>query len=222
MVPARRRDPKQPSEQIIEKGVADAISREREIRKWVIGAVWTAFLFPFIFLCWNLLNFGSWEVGALGWGLTVFLVVLQLGIGIMPYLERRPEMQTTVKLRAWVERVAIFWVISLVLGPFVGWIVTSGIIPITATSWRRLYGLRAFLAAGLPVLLVLPLIGSYIRVKAGRVALPIFLVLTLLAVSSAAEVSLDLWKGPLMRQDENGKPVLYLRYSSVPLDESRP
>jgi MFS family permease len=151
----------------------------------------------------------------LGWGVAVFLVVLQFLAAVGLYFRHRTEFHTSVELRGdWVDRAGAFWLVSCAFGPLLGWIVTSGTIPITATSWQWLYGLRAFLAAGIPGLLALPAT-RYIRGKSSWVTLPLLLIVTSLPVSTAMGVSLDLWKGPITQQDNTGKSVSYLRYTGV-------
>jgi hypothetical protein len=216
--PGRPREtPEETSDKIAESlfGVTDALSRRRMIRRCALGAVWTAFLVPLIFLCGNYELIGAWEIGPLGWGVTVFYAALQLLAAAGLYFRPRAEFHTPVKSRAdWADRAGAFWLVSCAFGPFLGWIVTSGTVPITATSWQWLYGLRTFLAAGIPLLLAMPLT-RYIRGKSSLVALPLLLIITLLPVLTATRVSLDLWKGPVTQRDKTGKPVLYLRYTDL-------
>ena len=116
----------------------------------------------------------------------------------------------------WADRVGAFWLVACVFGPFLGWIITSTI-PLTITSWRWLYGLRVFLAAGLPLITALPLV-RYLRGKATLVALPILVGVTLLAVWSAVNFARDLWQGPILRQVVSSNQLeLYLQYTAQSL-----
>jgi MFS family permease len=109
--------------------------------------------------------------------------------------------------------VGAFWLVGCVFGPFFGWVITSGAIPITLTSWHWLYGLRVLLAAGLPIVTALPLT-RYVRGKSTWVALPLLVGVTLLPISSAMNVSRDLWEGPIMRQVQStDRSQLYLKHT---------
>ena len=189
-------------------GVTDPLSRRRAIRHCLLGSLWCAILVPAAFY----LRFQ--EVGPLGWGTTVFLVVWELLAAIGLYFRPRTEYHSPVRLRGdWLDRVGAFWLVGCAFGPFFGWIVTTGVFPITPSSWQWLYGLRTFLAAGIPVLLALPLT-RYIRGKSTWVALPLLIIVTLLPVSSAMNVSLDLWEGPGVRQvPQTGELVWYLKHT---------
>ena len=142
-------------------------------------------------------------IGPLGWGLTVFFDVLCLLWAVGLFFLPRTEYHSPVRVRGdWLDRIGAFWLVGCVFGPFFGWVVSkSG--PMTPTSWHWGYGLRAFLAAGLPVLLALPLL-RYARGKSSLVALPLLLVITLLPVSTAIGSIQDLIEGPIVRQAESG------------------
>ena len=76
-----------------------------------------------------------------------------------------------------------------------------------------MYSLRVLLAAAVPIILALPLT-RYVRGKATWVALPLLVIVTLLPVSSAMNVSLDLWEGPSVQQlRATGPPELYLKHT---------
>jgi hypothetical protein len=161
------------------------------------------------------LRFG--EVGELGWGITIFFVVYCLLTATGLYFLPRAEFHTSVPLRGgWADRVGAFWLVACAFGPLFGWFVTA-IFPITTASWRVVYGLRAFLAAGLPLITALPLT-RYVRGKAAWVALPLLVGVTLLAVWSAANVSRDLLAGPILRPaGAAGGLEWYLRYTGISL-----
>lgn len=182
----------------------DQRSRQQAIRQFLLGAVEYAVLIPLLFY----LYFG--EVGPLGWGTTVFFVVYCLLAAIGLYFQPRTEYHTPVRLRGdWADRIGAFWLVSCAFGPFFGWIVTS-VFPITQLSWRWLYALRLFLAAGLPILTALPLT-RYARGKAAWIALALLVGITLLPIWSAVNVSRDLWAGPVLRQEPtSGQVELYL------------
>ncbi len=189
-------------------GVTDEVSRRDAIRQLLLGAAGAAVLIPLLFY----LRFR--DVGPLGWGTTVFFVVYCLLAAIGLYFRPRTEYHSPVHLRGgWADRLGGFWLVSCVFGPFLGWIVTSGAFPLTLNSWRWLYGLRLFLAAGLPLVTALPLT-RYVRGKSAWVALPLLVGITLLPVSSAMNVSLDLWEGPVARQVQpTGHSQFYLKHT---------
>ena len=189
----------------------DNRSRQSAIRQMLLGAAESAVLIPLLFY----LRFG--EVGPLGWGVTVFFVAYCLLSAIGLYFGPRSEYHTPVPLRGdWLDHIGAFWLVSCAFGPLLGWIVTS-VLPITLDSWRWLYSLRIFLAAGLPLITALPLT-RYVRGKAGWVALLLLVGVTLLPIWSAVSSSRDLWAGPIVRQVQStGQVELYLRYTAQSL-----
>ena len=175
-------------------GVTDEASRRRVIRQCLLGAVEAAVITPALFY----LRFRA--VGPLGWGTTVFFVAYLLLTAIGLYFRPRTEYHSPVPLRGdWLDRIGAFWLVGCVFGPFIGWIITSGAFPITQNTWQWMYGLRVFFAAALPIMLALPLL-RYVRGKSALIALPLLVVVTLLPVSTAMNVSLDLWEGASVRQ----------------------
>lgn len=212
--PPRRQTPQEIADRVAKTffGVGpDTLSRQRAIRQLLLGAVACAVLIPLVFY----VRFG--EVGPLGWGTTVFFVVYCLLAAIGLYFRPRTEYHTPVPLRGdWADRVGAFWLVSCAFGPFLGWIITSAF-PITAASWRWLYGLRVILAAGLPILTALPLT-RYVRGKATWVALPLLVGVTLLPIWSVVRVSQDLWEGPIVQQVQStGQSELYLKHTDQSL-----
>ena len=197
-------NPQEVSDQIAETffGVTDEASRRRVIRQCLIGAVEAVVLVPCLFY----LRFG--RVGPLGWGATVFFSTYLLLTAIGLYFRPRTEYHSPVALRGdWKDRVGAFWLMGCAFGPFFGWLLTSGVFPLTQSSWQWLYGLRVFLAAAVPILLALPLT-RYVRGKSAWIALPLLIGVTLLPVSSAMNVTLDLWEGPVATQSG-----LYLKHT---------
>jgi len=194
-------------------GVTDDASRKNAIRECLTSISWFTVLVPLVFY----LRFR--HIGPLGWGTTIFFDVYCLLSAVGLYFRPRTEFHSPVLLRGdWLDRVGAFWLIGCAFGPFFGWIVTTGTFPITTTSWQWLYGLRVFLAAGIPIVLALPLT-RYVRGKSSWVALPLLLVVTLLPVSSAMNVSRDLWEGPIVRQaPSTGQPELFLQHSERTLE----
>jgi len=188
--------------------VKDEESRRLVIGQLLIGAVESAAIVPLLFY----LRFRA--VGPLGWGTTIFFVVYCLLAAVGLYFRPRTEYHSPVALRGgWADRIGAFWLVSCVFGPFFGWIVTTGVFPITLNSWQWLYGLRVFLAAGLPIITALPLT-RYVRGKSTWIALPLLVCVTLLPVSSAMNVSLDLWEGPVVEQAQsNAQPQLSLKHT---------
>ena len=188
-------------------GVTDPESRKKAIRDCLIGAVEAPILVPLLFY----IRFR--EVGPLGWGVTVFFVAYLLVEAVGLYFRPRTEYHTKVKLRGdWIDRVGSFWLVGCAFGPFFGWILTSGVISIDAANWRWLYGLRVFLAAGMPLLLALSLT-RYVRGKSALVGFPLLVLITLLPISSAMNTSLDLWEGPTVHAAAGGARVQYLEHT---------
>lgn len=213
-MPQPTKTPQETSDEIAQSffGVEpDPAIRKTAALHLLVEAAACAILVPLLFL----INFR--EVGDLGWGMTVFFVAYCLLAAVGLYFGARPEYHTAVRLRGdWIDRVGAFWLVSCAFGPFFGWVLTS-IVPVTASSWRWLYGARFFLGAGLPVLTALPGL-RYVRGKAARVALPILVAVTMLATWSVMNVSRDLIAGlviqPVM---STGQVELMLRYTGQSL-----
>ncbi len=195
-------------------GVTDDTSGRRAIGEWLHGIPRCSVLIPLIFY----LGFGT--VGPLGWGLTVFFDVYCLLWAIGLYFLPRTEYHSRVEARGdWADRVGAFWLVGCAFGPFFGWLVTEAL-PITPGSWSWLYGARVALAAVIPIVLALPLM-RYMRGKAALVGLPLLVGITLLAVSTAMPVGLDLWEGPTVRQAQaRGGWELYLTHTERSLEEA--
>jgi hypothetical protein len=174
---------------------------------FLISAIECALLIPLLFY-WR---FG--EVGGLGWGTTMFFVAYCLLAAIGVYFRPRTEYHTPVRLRGdWVDRIGAFWLVSCVFGPLLGWMITSAF-PITTTTWQWLYALRVILAVGVPLGTALSLT-RYLRGKATWVALPLLVIVTLLPIWSAVDVSRDLWEGPKVRHAASvDQPELYLPHT---------
>ncbi len=191
-------------------GATDDESRQRAIRDCLYSIVPLTVLIPFIFY----IRFGM--IGPLGWGLTVFFDVYCLLWALGLYFLPRTEYHTPVKPRGdWMDRVGAFWLVGCAFGPFFGWVVTAW--PLTTSSWHWRYELRVLLAAGLPILLALPLL-RYARGKSSLVGLPLLLVVTLLPVSTATGSIRDLLEGPEVRQVQRGDVELHLKYSDRVLE----
>lgn len=168
---------------------ADPASRRRAAIQFFLGAVQSAVFIPLLFK----LRFG--EVGPLGWGTTVFFAAYCLLAAVALFFRQLPQYHTKVAMRGdWTDKVGAFWLVACTFGPLFGWIATS-VLPVTAGSWHWVYGLRAFLAAGLPLITAIPLT-RYVRGKAAWVSLPILIIITLLPVSTAVRVTQDLRDGP--------------------------
>ena len=188
-------------------GVTDEASRRRVIRQCLVAAPLYAVGIPALFY----IRFG--EVGPLGWGTTVFFVVYCLLVAVGLYFRPRTEYHTPVRARGdWLDRVGAFWLLGCVFGPLFGWVFTTGAIPITQSSWRWLYALRVLFAAVVPAALALPLT-RYVRGKSALVSLPLLVLVTLLPISSAMYVSLDLWEGPSPPFPSDPPTRLYLRHT---------
>jgi len=186
-------------------GATDDVSRRRAILEWLGAVPKITALIPMAFY----LRFGA--IGPLGWGLAVFFDVYCLLWAVGLYFGPRAEYHSQVRPRRdWVDRIGAFWLVGCAFGPLFGWLVTEAF-PITPGSWHWLYGLRAFLAAGVPLVLALPLL-RYVRGKSSLVAAPLLVIITLLPVSTAVPVIQDLWEGPSVRKaPSTSEPEFYLK-----------
>src|SRR5436190_10191213 len=128
----------------------DPVSLRKATRRWLMGIVWSVLLVPAIFY----LEFH--EVGALGWGMTVFVATYCLLSAIGLHYLIKPEYHTPVRAQSdLLDRIGAFWLIACAFGPFVGWVITSGVF-LSSSNWRWLYYCRAILSIVLPVLTALP------------------------------------------------------------------
>jgi hypothetical protein len=197
-----RRVAKQIASSFAEAG-ADQRPLSRDIRSWLFGIVWAVVLIPLIFF----LRFG--EVGPLGWGLTVFVVVLSLLVVVGLIFLRRPEYHTPVAERGGLtDRIGAFWLVACAFGPLIGWILTSAA-PLTLESWRWVYGGRAALSVALPILTALPLV-RYVKGRGAPVMIAILLGVTALPVWSSWSVAQDFWAGPVLLAEQGEPPTWYL------------
>ena len=189
-------------------GVKDEITKQHVVRDCLTSTPIVLVLIPAIF--W--LRFG--EVGQLGWGITIFFEAYLLLTAVGLFFKDRTEYHSPVQLQGgFFDRVGSFWMVACLFGPLLGWFFTTGTIPITQTTWRFLFGSRVFFAAVVPLVTALPLT-RYLKGKSILIGLPILLIITLLAISSAMNVSLDLWQGPQVRPVGNGGvPVLLLSHT---------
>jgi hypothetical protein len=193
---------------------ADPVSRSRAARQMLLCALEAAILIPALFY----LRFR--EVGPLGWGTTVFFVAYCVITAIALYFGPRTEYHTPVPLRGdWLDRIGAFWLVACVFGPLFGWILTS-VAPIKLESWRVVYGLRIFLAAGLPLITALPLT-RYVRGKSALIALPLLIGITLLPIWTVVDTGRDLVTGPIGRLSPAGQTESYLKYTDQVLGNVR-
>src|SRR5205085_9286573 len=129
----------------------DAASTKRNVRRWLVGAVWAGVLVPLLFY----LRFGT--VNSFGWGATVFLAYCILA-AIGTYFLVRPEYHTPVAVRHdWLDRIGAFWLVACAFGPFFGWVLTS-VVSLSASNWRWVYGGRVGLCSGPPMLTAVPML----------------------------------------------------------------
>lgn len=179
-------------------GAKDGVeSRRRVARKFLFGLPAIVVIIPALFY----LEFGV--VDAFAWSFTVFLVVLCLLIAVGLYYADMPEYHTPVKtgdgtLARLFARVGSFWLVACAFGPFFGWVVTSGVVPLTEESWHWRYVARLVLCMGLPVLTALPL-AIYVRGKGWFIMTVILLGVTSLPVWSGVNTLLDLKEGPVVQ-----------------------
>ena len=166
------------------------LTLQRDIRRWLLGIVWSIVLVPPIFY----LRFG--RVGPLGWGLTVFFATYCLLSAAGLYFLVRPEYHTPVRLQNdWLDRVGAFWLVACAFGPFFGWLLTSAF-QLTMNNWRWLFGGRVILSVAIPILTSLPLL-RYVRGRGAPVMLAMLIGVTALPVWSAVATIQDLRSGPV-------------------------
>jgi len=170
----------------------DAASTKRNVRRWLVGAVWAGVLVPLLFY----LRFGT--VNSFGWGATVFFVAYCILAAIGTYFLVRPEYHTPVAVRHdWLDRIGAFWLVACAFGPFFGWVLTS-VVSLSASNWRWVYGGRVGLCIGLPVLTALPML-RYARGKGAPIMLALLCGVTALSVWSGWNTLQDLRAGPTLR-----------------------
>jgi hypothetical protein len=188
-------------------GIQSEAARRQHIRQLLLAAGLCAGLVPALFY-WQ---FG--HVGGFGWAVTTFFVGYCLLAAVGLYVWPQREYHTAVFLRGdWVDWIGAFWLVSCVFGPLLGWMITA-VFPITAVSWRWLYGLRLLLAAGLPLITALPN-SRYLRGRAVWIALPLLAVITSLPLLTVVNITYDLWFGPSLQfVPETGELSLFLRFT---------
>ena len=183
-------------------------TRPQPIRPLLLGALQSALLVPALFY-WQ---FGY--VGGFGWAVTTFFVGYCLLAAVGLYVWPRREYHTAVSPRHdWWDKIGAFWLVSCVFGPLLGWVLTA-VFPITAVSWRWLYGLRFLLAAGLPLMTALPNT-RYLRGRVVWIALPLLLIITTLPTLTVVNIGYDLWFGPTLQLiPETGELTPFLRFTT--------
>jgi hypothetical protein len=177
----------------IERGsldVADEQASDKgDIRHWLLGIGWIIVLIPLIFF----LRFG--HVGPMGWGLTVFLVVLSLLISVGIFFRGRPAYHTPVGVRGgWLDRIGALWLVACAFGPAFGWALTA--FPLTHSTWRWMYGGQVLLAVVLPSVTALPLL-RYVRGRGAPIMLALLIGVTALPVWSGWAALRDLTAAPV-------------------------
>lgn len=156
---------------------------------FLVAAILLELAIPVLFY----LEFG--EVGPLGWGLTVFFAVIFILIAISDRYESEIDTHSEQKAKGdWIDRIGAFWLVCCAFGPLAGWAVSN--VPHTVENWKLLYGIRIFLAAGLPVLTVFPHLRYLFSGKGVLIKAAILIVITLLPVSTAVNSIRDLLNGP--------------------------
>jgi hypothetical protein len=189
---------------------ADPAAQRRAAWQFLLGVPEVAILVPALFY----LRFH--EVGPLGWGTTVFFVMYCLLAALALFMRPRTEYHSPVKLKGdWQDKLGAWWLVACAFGPLFGWICTS-VLPVTAGSWRVVYALRVFFAAGLPLLTAIPLT-RYIRGKSAWVSLPLLVVVTLLPVSTAMACALDLRDGPRVVTVDSSGTASHLLHTARPI-----
>ena len=194
----------------------DKLARQRDVRTWLVASVWAAVMLPiYFYVRWgaDIFSLKHGAAGPLAWGCTIFIVTICLLVALGFGLDGRTEYDAKVPMRGdLADRVGACWLFSCAFGPCLGWVATA-VLPITSGSWHWLYGVRVFLAAGLPILTALPLT-RYARGKTALILLPLLAGVTLLPVWSAVNAARDLWSGPVARIiPSTGQQVWYLEHT---------
>src|ERR1041384_3019773 len=170
----------------------DEASTKRNVRLWLIAAVWAGLLVPLLFY----IQFHT--VNSYTLAVTVFFVAYCILAAVGTYFLVRPEYHTTEAARNdWLDRIGAFWLVVCVFGPFFGWVLSS-VVTLSASNWRWIYGARVGLCIGLPVLTALPML-RYVRGKGALIMFAILLGVTALPVWSGWNSLQDLRAGPTLR-----------------------
>jgi hypothetical protein len=165
-------------------------SLRRRARRLIYGLLLISVITPLQFL----LRYG--EVPGVGWGLTVFLLLLSALIELGTAFSARADYHTPLRPGGgWMDRLGAFWLAACAFTPLLGWVLTSAF-PLTVDNWRLLYGLRAGLCFALPLVTALPLT-VYLRGKSARVGAPILALVTAAAMLAGGWCFRDLIAGPL-------------------------
>lgn len=163
-------------------------ARSRTARKFLMAIPWVGVV-PLVFF----LRYG--EVGALGWGLTVFLIAICVLGAAGLHFQHRTDLHTPVAPKGnWLDLVGAFWLVACAFGPLVGWLCTALTAP-TVDNWRWFYGARVFFAVILPLITMLPCL-RYVRGKGTPLMLAILTGVTALPVWSAWWTMRDFLSGP--------------------------
>lgn len=178
----------------------DSSSLKRDVRRWLMGIIWSFLLIPLIFY----LRFG--QVGPVGWGLTIFFSVYCMLAALGLHFLVRPEYHTPVSARNdWLDRIGAFWLVACAFGPLFGWMLTSAF-TLTSGNWRWFYWGRVVLSIALPVLTALPLL-RYVRGQGAPLMLALLLLVTALPVWSGWATLRDLQAGPVAASKDKPFPA---------------
>ena len=139
----------------------------------------------------------SGAVAPIGWDLAALLGVALLIPTLANALGRTAAYSEAVTDGpAWVRPVAALWLCACLVGPFVGYALTSTTLwPPTPSSWHGQYQARVLLGIALPVGLALPLGVTLAFSRARWVGVPLALLVTALPVASAWDSMRDLRTG---------------------------
>lgn len=159
------------------------------VRSFLLGALQLAVILPLLFyLRWR-------TVDGFAIGFTVFMVVLSLLFALGLHFQSKTKYHTTVPLdHSLADRIGANWLVACAFGPFIGWLITLPLFPLTEKSWQWQYGARVFFAVVLPLLTALPLM-RYARGRAALIAVPLLIGITALPVLSCVWVIGDLHDG---------------------------
>lgn len=180
-------------------GVKDEVESRRKVaRKFLMSVPWVVVLIPALFYL------DSGEVDSFALSFTLFLVVFCLLAAAGFYYADMPEYHTPVRTGGGTfarlfARVGSFWLLACAFGPFFGWIITSGAVPLTEENWHWRYAARAVLCVAVPLLTALPLV-LYVRGKGWFIMALMLLGVTSLPVWSGVNTVLDLREGPVVKR----------------------
>jgi hypothetical protein len=148
----------------------------------------TAIGIPLLFL----LAFG--EIDEFAYGVTGFLLLLELAVGILPQKSAELSAGLSKVKRGRFDFLGAIWLLSIPFGPFSGWILTNAF-DITLSNWRLLFAIRATVTVLVPLVCVLPLL-RYVRGRTAFFILGVLVLGTAFPVLTGIHAAIDVVRGP--------------------------